>query len=238
MNLPSQNGPLRAVSRERLTDQTAAALREYILANRLAPGTRLPSETTLASSLGVSRNVLRQAVASLQGLGMLRVEQGSGMYVADLADTEVFRQIAAWMASETLTEAEYLQVRGIWERGIYELVMDRAQPADFDRLEEMAAAMLATEDPKESAARHDEFHEALLSVTGNTFLITIDTILRRFFWEFGYQHALVRKPPAARLLDGHRSIVQIMRSGDRGAIQEMIDLHLAPHLSADDEAPA
>ncbi len=46
---------------------------------------------------------------------MLRVAQGSGTYVADVADTDVFRQIAAWMGSATVSERDYLEVRSIWE---------------------------------------------------------------------------------------------------------------------------
>lgn len=160
---------LRTVSRERLTDQTAAALREYILANALAAGTKLPPETTPASTLGVSRNVLRQAVASLQALGMLRVAQGSGTYVADVADTEGFGQIAAWMGSASLTEHDYLEVRAIWERAVYELVMQRANSADFDRLDTFADALANAADDEEEHVRHEEFHHALLNVTGNPF---------------------------------------------------------------------
>jgi DNA-binding FadR family transcriptional regulator len=230
MSLPIGHSSLRVVSRERLTDQTAAALREYIISNDLAPGTRLPSEKDLAAALGVSRNVLRQAVASLQGLGMLRVEQGSGTYVAALADTGIFQQIAAWVGKEDLTEADYLEVRGIWERGVYRLVMERATPEDLDRLERMAVDMVG-----EHHDQHEEFHEALVGVTGNPFLLTIDKILRRFFWEFGYQNSIVRKPPEGRRLAGHRSIVQLLRSGDPGTIEQIIQLHLAPHLSSDDE---
>jgi GntR family transcriptional regulator, transcriptional repressor for pyruvate dehydrogenase complex len=236
MSLPFESGPLPVVSRERLTDQTAAALREFILRNHLAPGTRLPSETVMAKSLGVSRNVLRQAVASLQGLGMLRVNQGSGTYVADLADTEIFQQIAAWMSSDTLSEQDYLEVRGIWERGIYQLVLQRAQTDDFDRLDALAAEIAESHNQEETDSRHQTFHEELLAVTGNPFLVTIDTIVRRFFWEFGYQRGLVRKPPTTRVLGGHGEIAQLLRLRDPALIGRMIDVHLAPHLSVDDEA--
>lgn len=228
-------GELRALTRQRLTHQTAAALREYILENKLAPGTRLPAEPMLASALGVSRNVLRQAVASLEALGMLRVTHGSGTYVADVADTEVFRQIAAWIGSDTLREGDFLEVRSLWERGIYELVLDRAGPEDLDRLDEFSTAMIETDDPREFSANHQEFHEALLRATGNQFLVTVGTILHRFFWEFGYEHGRVRKPPVTRVVDSHRVIVQLLRSRDPAAIQQMIDVHLSPHLSADDE---
>lgn len=236
MNDPLRVPELQTLSRQRLTHQTAAALREYVLENKLVPGTRLPAEPILASSLGVSRNILRQAVASLEALGMLRVTQGSGTYVADVADSDVFRQIAAWIGSDTLSECDYLEVRAIWERGIYELVLDRAQPEDLDRLDELSAAMIETEDPHEFTEHHQQFHETLLRATSNQFLVTVGTILHRFFWAFGYEHARVRKPPQSRVLDSHRRIAQLLRSRDPGAIQQMIDLHLSPHLSTDSDA--
>ncbi|MFZ0218339.1 MAG: FCD domain-containing protein [Candidatus Dormiibacterota bacterium] len=226
--------PLRSLAHERLTDQAAAALREHILANKLAPGTRLPPETALSTTLGVSRNVLRQAVASLQGLGMLRVTHGSGTYVADLADTDVFRQIAAWVGPDTLSEEEYFEVRAIWERGVLELAFERALPADLDELDDLAAAMNASDDPEEVERLHHEFHEALLRVAGNHFLVTLGIILHRFFWELAYQGAHARKPPLPRLLGSHQEIVDLLRAGDVAAIPRMIELHLAPRLGSDE----
>jgi GntR family transcriptional regulator, transcriptional repressor for pyruvate dehydrogenase complex len=233
MTDPFQGEKLRVVSRNRLSDQTAAALREYIVANQLAPGTRLPAEPSLAASLGVSRNVLRQAVASLEALGMLRVTQGSGTYVADLADTDVFQQIATWIGSATLSEEDYLEVRSIWERGIYELVLDRAKATDLAILEELARAIVDEGDPHEAGIRHQEFHNSLLRVTGNEFLVTVGTILHRFFWEFGYRYAIVRKPSGGRALDSHLTIVELLRSRDPGNIERMIDVHLSPHLNVE-----
>jgi GntR family transcriptional repressor for pyruvate dehydrogenase complex len=211
-------------------------LRDYVLANGLAPGTRLPPETELAATLGVSRNVVRQAIASLEGLSMLRVTHGSGTYVADPTDTEVFHQLAAWIGSETITEADYLEVRGIWERGLYALVMERATPQELDRLAEAAEAMLATDDPSETVARHDSFHQALLRLTGNPFLVTMGTILHRFFWEFGYRNNHVRKPPEARLFEAHRTVVQLLSKRDTTALQEIVDIHLSPELRNNDQA--
>lgn len=167
---------------------------------------------------------------------MLRVTQGSGTYVADVADTEVFAQIAAWMGSGGLSERDYLEVRAIWERGIYELVIDRASASDLDRLDEISSAMVRSEDAGKAAALHEEFHDLLLRATGNQFLVTMGTILHNFFWEFGYRRALVRKPPEERLLDGHRSIVRLLRARDPGNIRQMIDLHLSPDDSGDESA--
>jgi GntR family transcriptional regulator, transcriptional repressor for pyruvate dehydrogenase complex len=228
---------LEPVVHQRLTEGAATALREFIVKNRLAPGTRLPAEPSLAASLGVSRNVLRQAVASLNGVGMLRVTQGSGTYVADIADSDVFQQIAAWIGTEPLSETDYLEVRVIWERGLYELVMERASSADLDRLDEIASAMLEADDPAEVTALHEEFHHTLLSASGNPFLVTLGTILQKFFWEYGYRVGHVGQPPRGRLVASHQSIVRLLRSRDRDQIGRVIDLHLSPHLD-DDDLPA
>lgn len=236
MTAPVVHSSLDAVSREGLTERAAAALRGYIVANRLAPGTRLPAGPALAASLGVSDNVLRQAVASLVGLGMLRVAHGSGTYVADVADTEVFKQIAAWIGPDSVSEHNFLEVRAIWERGIYELVLKRAQPPDLDHLEELASAMASVDDPKEVATYHQAFHEAMWHATGNPFLVTLGNIMQRFFWEFAYRDGLEFGPPVSRFLSSHGSIVQLLRSGDPAVVEQIIDLHLAPHIS-DEEVP-
>ena len=68
--------PLRTLPRERLIDRATEAIKAHILANELKGGDRLPAETELARSLGVSRNVVRQAVSSLETLGVVRVAHG------------------------------------------------------------------------------------------------------------------------------------------------------------------
>ena len=62
----------------------AAQLRADILAGRVAPGERLPNETTLAERFGVNRHTLRQAVQALVREGHLDVRQGCGTFVREL----------------------------------------------------------------------------------------------------------------------------------------------------------
>lgn len=230
--------PLRSLARESLAEQAAAALRDYILANRLARGTRLPAEPVLAEQLGVSRNVLRQAVASLQTMGFLRVTHGSGTFVADPAESDVFQQLAAWMAKKPVSEEDYFAVRAIWERGVYELVMRHASDADLDFLESMAERIESASGREEAERLHDAYHEALLSVTGNQFLVTIGMILQRFFFEFVYRDRSARKPPEPRLWTSHREILRLLRRRDPTTIPEMVELHLAPHLTSDEHRAA
>ena len=60
-----------------------ARLSADIRGGRLAPGARLPTEQALTSALGVSRTVVREAVAALRADGLVVTRRGSGAYVAE-----------------------------------------------------------------------------------------------------------------------------------------------------------
>lgn len=57
-------------------------LEDFIVVNRLAPNTRIPSERDLCEMWGVSRSTLRQAVDALVCRGVLYRISGSGVYVS------------------------------------------------------------------------------------------------------------------------------------------------------------
>lgn len=60
-----------------------ASLRQQILDGDLEPGERLPPQQDLADSFGVTLMTLRQAIASLEGDGLVRAERGNGTFVAE-----------------------------------------------------------------------------------------------------------------------------------------------------------
>ncbi|MGH7142625.1 MAG: GntR family transcriptional regulator [Planctomycetota bacterium] len=59
------------------------ALRDAIIARRLAPGARLPEERELARQFQVSRGTVRRALAALEAAGLVLRQQGRGTYVAE-----------------------------------------------------------------------------------------------------------------------------------------------------------
>lgn len=63
--------------------QIEQAVEAEIVARRLAPGDRMPTENALAERFGVNRHTVRQALASLEERGLVRVEQGRGTFVHD-----------------------------------------------------------------------------------------------------------------------------------------------------------
>lgn len=72
--------PLR---RERLYESLASHISDFIEAQGLVGGDRLPPERQLAAELGVSRATLSRALASLETSGRIEVRHGVGALVRD-----------------------------------------------------------------------------------------------------------------------------------------------------------
>ena len=72
--------PLRPV--RNLTAEIVARLRTEIASGHLVPGARLPTEQDMMLALGVSRTVVREAVAALRAEGFVTTRQGSGAFVS------------------------------------------------------------------------------------------------------------------------------------------------------------
>jgi DNA-binding FadR family transcriptional regulator len=68
-----------------VTDEAIEKLKGMIVSGELRPGERLPREADLATSLGLSRSSLREAVRALSLVRILDVRQGDGTYVSSLA---------------------------------------------------------------------------------------------------------------------------------------------------------
>jgi DNA-binding FadR family transcriptional regulator len=70
-----------------VADQVARKLRSEILSGRLPAGSKLPGERDLARDLGTNRNTLREALRTLEALGLIRARQGDGVSVLDYRRT-------------------------------------------------------------------------------------------------------------------------------------------------------
>ena len=69
----------------RTFEEICGSIREQLALGVLKPGDKLPRERDLAEQLGVSRNVLREALRSLEMAGLLRLQKGvkGGAFIQD-----------------------------------------------------------------------------------------------------------------------------------------------------------
>src|SRR5690606_15581682 len=82
-NKPSTTAPaIRDIGRRgNLVAMPAESLEREIVEGRYRPGDQLPTESAMAAGAGVSRTVVREAVASLRAAGLVETRQGAGAFV-------------------------------------------------------------------------------------------------------------------------------------------------------------
>src|ERR1044071_3963524 len=86
MNLAKNLSLLKPIEAPRgLTAELVARLTADITSGKIPPGSRLPTEQELIAATGVSRTVVREAVAALRAVGLVITRQGVGAFVPENA---------------------------------------------------------------------------------------------------------------------------------------------------------
>lgn len=215
--------PPRGLTRE-VVDRIAADIRQ----GRLEPGARLPTEQEMIASLGVSRTVVREAIAALRAQGLVTTRQGVGAFVTDGAlrppfrlESEGLRSIAEILHVMELRTGVEIEAAG--------LAAERAQPA---HLEAMAAAL----DAIDRAIARDElgvvedfgFHRTIADATDNPQFPRFLEFLGRYI--IPRQSVRVQAPGVRGYLEKiqaeHRAIYEAIRARSVGNARRAMRRHL------------
>ncbi|MCB2185320.1 MAG: FadR family transcriptional regulator [Deltaproteobacteria bacterium] len=154
----------------RLPDQVADFLTREIDGGGLAPGDKLPSESELARQFGVSRTVIREALARLKQEGLLDSRQGQGITVQSTPREVAFR--LAEVDHTNLEEVGFLyELRVALEGEASSLAARRRGEADLAELRRNLEAMAqAVAEGGDGTAPDTQFHHGLATAAGNPFL--------------------------------------------------------------------
>jgi len=149
------------------TQELARKLSDEIRSGRLEPGSRLPTEQELSAATGVSRTVVREAVAALRADGLVVTRQGLGAFVAADLRQRPFR-IDSHELQSGLDVVQILELRMSLEIEASGLAAERRSEADLAKI---AAALRMIGDEIErgrNAVDADfQFHLAIFAAARN-----------------------------------------------------------------------
>jgi GntR family transcriptional regulator, transcriptional repressor for pyruvate dehydrogenase complex len=219
-------GPLPAP--RSLTHALIERLTFEITSGKLTTGARLPTEQELIAATGVSRTVVREAVAALRAEGLVTTRQGVGAFVADGRPFRIngdelrsLREVIAIMELRTGIEVEAAG-----------LAAERASATDLRRI---AAAYRAIEQAirrGESAVDQDfAFHCRIAEATGNPQFVRFLQYLGRFIIPRQTVRGTVRSAKEReaylrRIQKEHGEIVRALRSRAVPATRAAMRRHL------------
>lgn len=162
-----------SVRKPKLADLVIGTLRRRIAAGEYRAGGKLPTESQMTTIFGVSRTVVREAIAALASDGLVQSRQGAGVFVLGNAATP-FAAIGSERSNKISVAINVLEVRmgiEIEAAGLAALRRSASQEAaiqeswnEFDRL-----LKLGTPTGKTDFA----FHRAIAAATNNPFYIEV-----------------------------------------------------------------
>lgn len=198
-----------------LVDIVAERLEDAIISGRLEPGAKL-SEQGLATSLGVSRGPLREAIRRLEGRKLLTRTPNIGVRVAQLSLTDL---------------NEILQVREALEGLAAGLAARHMSDAEIDALEHLVAGHGQQLSVQEGTGYYQDskdydFHFRILTGSGNTHLFEMLTGDLYYLLRV-YRYKSSTKPGRAQqALDEHDAIIAALRARDPEAAERAMRAHL------------
>ena len=222
---PSFTAVKRVSPVQEVRDQLFAAIEQ----GTYARGAALPSERELCASFGVSRVSVREALAGLEAMKLITIQQGRGAFVRESANEQYLGPFTKYLELHRDELVELTKVRGaLDELAAAEVAVTR----DPEALAAIESACLAFEeaagrdDRAAASARDLDFHLAIADNVNGDLLprlihelngVLADSRAATFSHEGQLSHS-VRE---------HRAIVNAIRKGDPAAARRAVHKHMA-----------
>ena len=213
----------------RLSARVAGTLRGKIREGELAAGARLPSEEALARHFGVSRTVIREAMASLRTEGAITTRHGIGAFVLGAAESASSPADALTLLSvESLLNV--LEVRrGVEAATAAHAAARRSEDHMADIRKALDAIARAVAQGSDGVEEDVRFHHAIARATGNPYWVQ----LVESYAEQIRQAVRVTRANEARRTDfarqvkaEHERIVDAIAAGDEARARKAAAAHM------------
>jgi GntR family transcriptional repressor for pyruvate dehydrogenase complex len=208
----------REIGRINASEAVREQLVSLIESGELKPGEKLPAESALARSFGVSRPVVREALGSLRAIGLIDSLNGKGSFVNSRPGRRPV--LLGRFSLEELHE-----VRSLLEVDGATRAASRHNAEDAARLRGIVDSLEACTDHEEWVRLDAEFHVALAEATGNQVLARLVEHLRDLLVEQSQVVSAVEgRIPHANV--EHRAIYEAVAAGDERRACEAMSAHL------------
>jgi GntR family transcriptional regulator, transcriptional repressor for pyruvate dehydrogenase complex len=216
---------LDAIPRNRVYAEVARQLQARIV-EELKPGDMLPPERELVQRFGVSRSSIRDAIRSLEAVGLLEPRQGVGTVVRALSADAVVSPVTSVLLEKRKAINELVDVRLILEPPLAWRAALHATPEQIREMETILDRQDAKLQQGEPATEEDTaFHHAVAMAADNTVMLKLLNVLMDVLHE-ARERSLQIGARQRKSLAGHRRIVAALKQRDPEAAQVAMRQHI------------
>lgn len=215
---------LQPIKNLSMSEMVEVSLQQYFREKDFKVGDSLPTEKDLATTLQVSRSVIREALSKFKMLGIVESRKKTGMVISNPDLVGTIGKILHPKILDDATLQDLFELRLVIESGLADLLYVRKTEKALAELE----AIARNEKPGKAFAIDNEiaFHGKLYEITGNQTLKRFQLLLLPVF---AYAMSMKKKfkPGSVRHID----LVAILKKGTRNDFKEGMFEHLHPHYT-------
>jgi len=213
------------VRRNKVYEEVAKQI-ERLIINKLHPGDKLPSERELAETLKVSRSSIRDAIRSLELMGLVEPRQGTGTIVREASSESLLNPFANALKHRRELVGELLDFRKMLEPPLAARAATHASAEDISEMEEILQRQEEKQSQGEAAVAEDaEFHYSVALASDNSVVLKVLDILMDLLRDTR-ERSLQLEGRAEKSLAGHRRILAAIKHHDAEAAKSAMRRHI------------
>lgn len=202
-------------------------LYKLIESGQLTVGERLPTERTLAETLSISRNSIREAIRSLENMGIIESRAGSGNYIVNKISGTVSEMLNMMMLLKQIDREEVCSFRRNLDKAVCFTIIESGLSEEYsEKLSEALTAEQNADTLEEQNNCDYDFHYTLIMATQNGLWISIAeaviSIYRRWINECLHNAS---KDIRDSLTEAHRHIFETLKNGNKLDCETWINRH-------------
>jgi DNA-binding FadR family transcriptional regulator len=217
------------IRRRKLSEDLAEQLKAMMISGKLKPGETLPSERELMSTFGVGRSSVREALFSLQRMGLLVIRNGEPAYVTKPSVKALVEELSGAVAhilSDEDGARELQQARTLYEILLVRYAAQNASDEDIARLK------AALEENRQAIGRRVDFaktdvafHQVLAEIPNNSIFTSLQAALA--VWLAEQRSVSLIVPQAEQTAyEAHEEIYNAVASHDPDLAEAAMRRHL------------
>lgn len=216
------------IHKESLVDIAIKRIKDHITISDLKPNDKYLSEKELISQLQVSRTVVREALISLQSIGIVNIKPGGGVYIGDPNLDTIKEILKHYYDTHGVKLKELTEVRKIIELGALRLIIENDIDVDFLQLEEINESYYKAIIQKQDTRKDDRlFHQSLIKITSNETFYSFSEIIHEYF-SLTKIDLIQNEAKLIQSYHQHTEMINALKGKDLSKAQKIMTLHFEP----------
>lgn len=216
-----------SISSSKNYQQIIKQIKDAIICGKLKVGDRLPNELDMAQEFNVSRSSVREALKSLEVLGIVESRKGGGSFIANNINRSMTDSLSIYFMLNGCSIQDLIDMRVALELGAIRTIIDRRTDEEIETLGTALREYVEAPDMESRKLCDQNFHAVLISLARNPlydFLLNAHLFI--FAKDVSYSHQVVEE--RGQLDDSvrmHTAIYEAIKNRDLAAAAKELFVH-------------